>query len=331
MAARTGWQRRWKASAAPDPGIQQAGAARQGGAGRVRAGAPGRSRPARRAPPLPAAPVPRAPSPVRGAAAALAARRPQEGDGEPRPAERRESARPGTRAAGRRRGGRARCGESAAESAAARPRRRSPERARRGPRCVGGGRAGRRPGCVTFPVHPTVDSSSQRGRELARCARLAGKFTGRTLARKPSLCSPLACGLREAARPLWTLYPSAVIWERRQQVFQAKGDISSSPNIVPDDSVFAKLSTEFHVCALQIGSAGPATSDPISHSNTVFILFSWKSCESFKTQQARPLIFPHSPGGSRAPSLEDLVICTNLHSRTCNGMTCGCLSSPTGL
>ncbi|XP_064349448.1 uncharacterized protein LOC116156970 [Camelus dromedarius] len=92
------------------------------------------------------------------------------------------------------------------------------------------------------------------------------KFTGRTLARKPSLCSPLACGLREAARPLWTLYLSAVIWERRQQVFQAKGDISSSPNIVPDDLVFAKLSTEFHVCALQIGSAGPATSDPISHS-----------------------------------------------------------------
>ncbi|XP_072831840.1 uncharacterized protein [Vicugna pacos] len=117
----------------------------------------------------------------------------------------------------------------------------------------------------------------------------------------------------------------------RPSVFQAKGDISSSPNIVPDDLVFAKLSTEFHVCALQIGSAGPATSDPISHSNTVFILFSWKSCESFKTQQARPRIFPHSPGGSRAPSLEDLAICTNLHSRTCNGMTCDCLSSPTGL
>lgn len=28
--------------------------------------------------------------------------------------------------------------------------------------------------CVTFPVHPTVDSSSQRGSELARCARLRG-------------------------------------------------------------------------------------------------------------------------------------------------------------
>ncbi|XP_044889538.1 uncharacterized protein LOC111561763 [Felis catus] len=31
-----------------------------------------------------------------------------------------------------------------------------------------------RPDYVTFPVHPTVDSSSQRGSELLRCARLRG-------------------------------------------------------------------------------------------------------------------------------------------------------------
>lgn len=31
-----------------------------------------------------------------------------------------------------------------------------------------------RPDYVTFPVHPTVDSSSQRGSELPRCARLRG-------------------------------------------------------------------------------------------------------------------------------------------------------------
>ncbi|XP_074233905.1 uncharacterized protein LOC123619236 [Camelus bactrianus] len=331
MAARTGWQRRWEGLGCPrDP----CGYSRQGPRDREARGGPGpehrdaAGRPPRAAPCR--RPVPRAPSPGGGGGVGGGGGL-RKGTESRAAAERRESARPGPRAAGpQARRARACGGERGGERGRPAPAR-SPERARRGPRCVGGGRAGRRPGCVTFPVHPTVDSSSQRGRELARCARLAGKFTGRTLARKPSLCSPLACGLREAARPLWTLYPSAVIWERRQQVFQAKGDISSSPNIVPDDLVFAKLSTEFHVCALQIGSAGPATSDPISHSNTVFILFSWKSCESFKTQQARPLIFPHSPGGSRAPSLEDLVICTNLHSRTCNGMTCGCLSSPTGL
>nr|XP_059862391.1 uncharacterized protein LOC132421214 [Delphinus delphis] len=186
MAAGTVWQWRWEGLSRPrDP----CGDGGQWGWGEIQGPSTG-TRPAACCPPPPAGCPARAP----GVAAVARTRAPGGGGGGPRrrpssgaaaellkSARARSSRRPAAGVAGVRaracRGDRGRLARA-----------RTPERARPALGCVGGWRGGRRPDCVTFPVQPAVDSSSQRSRELPRCARLGGASL---VAQRLRICLPM--------------------------------------------------------------------------------------------------------------------------------------------